>query len=115
MEKATPSSFGWKPMVSPQSFAFSLKLTPENYELASRGSIPQEMEDKWFVFMEKNTLNFHRSWTGLGVFQLIFEEKDGFHEVIEAYICEEFNKTWSDEQKINELNSLLKYILNIYV
>lgn len=29
-----------------------------------KGLIPQEMEDKWFIFNEGNFIYFHRSWTG---------------------------------------------------
>jgi len=31
------------------------------------GNVPQEMEDRWFVFYEEPWLHLHRSWTGFGV------------------------------------------------
>lgn len=34
------------------------------------GFIPERMEDKWFLFMEGNTLYVHRSWTGNCIYQM---------------------------------------------
>jgi hypothetical protein len=33
-----------------------------------RGIVPEEMEDKWFVFYEAPWLWFHRSWTGFAIY-----------------------------------------------
>lgn len=38
------------------------------------GSLPWQMEDKWFIFYEDGKLFFHRSWTGLCVFVMHFRE-----------------------------------------
>jgi hypothetical protein len=35
-----------------------------------RGIIPEQMEDKWFVYYDQGILNFHRSWTGYCVYRL---------------------------------------------
>ena len=37
------------------------------------GSIPEEMEDKWFLYWQDNTLFFHRSWTGNCLYIVRFE------------------------------------------
>lgn len=34
------------------------------------GTVPEEMENKWFVFQEGDTLHFHRSWTGILVYRV---------------------------------------------
>jgi ADP-ribose pyrophosphatase YjhB (NUDIX family) len=36
------------------------------------GFIPQEMEDKWFAYVEEDTLYLHRSWTGIQIYQVTF-------------------------------------------
>jgi len=41
-----------------------------------RGNIPKEMEDKWFWYMEGDTLYAHRSWTGFCIFIVNFREND---------------------------------------
>jgi len=38
------------------------------------GSLPWQMEDKWFIFFEDGKLYFHRSWTGLCMFVMHFRE-----------------------------------------
>lgn len=42
-----------------------LTLTAKEYARLSLGLIPEEMEDKWFIYLEDNKLYCHRSWTGL--------------------------------------------------
>jgi hypothetical protein len=37
-------------------------------ERIRQGFIPQQMEDKWFVYCKEDWLYFHRSWTGTCIF-----------------------------------------------
>lgn len=46
------------------------QLTEQEYERVCRGLIPENMEDKWFIFVEEDTLYIHRSWTGYCIYQL---------------------------------------------
>ena len=41
-----------------------------------KGLIPKEMEDKWFIYWEENTLYFHRSWTGTCIYIVHFISED---------------------------------------
>ena len=71
------------------------------------GNIPQEMEDKWFWYMEGSTLWAHRSWTGFCIYQIDFKE-DNNHAVtvnrdLEQYTCA------SIEEDIEKLNKLLDW------
>jgi len=51
----------------------------DEMELIRRGLIPQQMEDKWFIYWKDGDLFFHRSWTGYCVFIVHFvEEGEGF-------------------------------------
>jgi len=36
------------------------------------GFLPREMEDKWFLFFENDTLFCHRSWTGFCIYEIHF-------------------------------------------
>lgn len=47
---------------------FSDSYTTAEFERLKLGLIPEQMEDKWFIFFEDPWLYFHRSWTGLAVF-----------------------------------------------
>ena len=41
------------------------------------GLIPEEMEDKWFIYWKDDALFFHRSWTGFCIYVARFEQADG--------------------------------------
>lgn len=49
------------------------------------GLIPEEMEDKWFVFYEGDTLYLHRSWTGFCIYQACFERRGEEYALVEAW------------------------------
>jgi hypothetical protein len=55
--------------------------TPEEMRLIRRGLIPEEMEDKWFIFCEDDVLYCHRSWTGVCIYQAEFEREAGHYRV----------------------------------
>lgn len=42
-----------------------------------KGAIPEQMEDKWFVYYDQGVLNFHRSWTGFCVYRVHTEDNCG--------------------------------------
>ena len=70
-----------------------------------QGNIPQEMEDKWFWYMEGNTLYAHRSWTGVCVFILKFNpDSDEIRVTVnrhpEQYASDSIQE---DEATINDL------------
>lgn len=48
----------------------------EEFQKISFGFIPSNMDDKWFIFLEKNTLYFHRSWTGTAVYKVVFTNEN---------------------------------------
>lgn len=47
-------------------------FSPAEFRRIHTGSVPKEMEDKWFIYYKTPYLYFHRSWTGLPVFRLRF-------------------------------------------
>ena len=65
----------WKTLPLPEQRAtieLDLRFTPDEFEQIKRGVIPVEMEDKWFIYWEDDTLFFHRSWTGFCVYAVRF-------------------------------------------
>lgn len=56
--------------------ALQREFTEQEYECIRYGLIPEQMEDRWFIFLEGDTLYFHRSWTGYCIYQLSLK-KDG--------------------------------------
>ncbi len=45
----------------------------EEFDRIAFGVIPEQMEDKWFIFYEAPWLYLHRSWTGFCIFKVRFE------------------------------------------
>jgi len=85
-----------EPLDLPKNISISLKFSDLHVLKLKRGLIPQEMEDKWFIFYENDWLYFHRSWTGQGIFktQLIKEQ--------EGYSIKEF---WAERNEIKYRNT----------
>lgn len=52
-------------------------FSPREMQKIQLGFIPKVMEDKWFIYFEDNTLNFHRSWTGNKIYQVNFTKSEG--------------------------------------
>jgi 8-oxo-dGTP pyrophosphatase MutT (NUDIX family) len=48
---------------------FERTLAPAEVARLARGLVPQQMEDRWFVYLEDSVLRCHRSWTGLEHFR----------------------------------------------
>ncbi len=73
-------------------------------EALRRGHIPEEMEDKWFWYMEEDTLFAHRSWTGFCIFRIDFKADDN-HFVTVSRDGEQhmFTTIEEDARKISNL------------
>ena len=70
MKKADQSDRdGYEPMPK-EHISLRVKKTYSIGELKKirLGVIPQQMEDKWFIYFEDNKLYCHRSWTGFCIY-----------------------------------------------
>ena len=68
-----------EPIDKPKRIDIQLYFTNEEFVKLTRGFIPQQMEDKWFIYYDEGWLYFHRSWTGFGIYKAqIFKEHDGY-------------------------------------
>lgn len=77
------------------------------------GFRPEEMEDKWFVFHEKDWLYFHRSWTGFLVFWLKLENTEPGTRVVEVWASRDRTQYRSNgaDEDAKMLKGLLEYLL----
>ena len=99
--------YDWKSTEMPSkhdTFVLHRPFTPAQMEALRRGNIPKQMEDKWFWFMEGDTLFAHRSWTGYCIYRIDFGP-DGNHIVTvnrdpEQYTCVSIEE---DAEKLNKL------------
>ena len=86
---ATRESWKALPFDSLAPFAYHAKFTRDEYAILRRGLIPAAMEDKWFIFWEADSLFFHRSWTGHGVYRVDFQPSGDQFEAVQAFIATE--------------------------
>ena len=70
---AMPSDWETTPMPT-QHLAITLdrSFSVLEMERIRQGVVPEQMEDKWFVYWHDGTLYFYRSWTGFCVFVVHF-------------------------------------------
>ena len=67
----------WKTKSMPKAhrvIAIDIGFSPDEYEMLQKGIIPQQMEDKWFIYFEDNKLYCHRSWTGFCIYIAEFSD-----------------------------------------
>lgn len=70
-QRATAVSWKNKPMPNARKeLLLDGRYTREEYVTISHGFVPQSPADKWFIYLEDEWLNIHRSASGSCIFQL---------------------------------------------
>ncbi len=97
----------WKNTEMPEEHeSFILQRHFNDLQMAAlrRGHIPQAMEDKWFWYMEGDTLYAHRSWTGFCIYRVVFKPDDKHFVTVnrdkEQYLCTNIEE---DARKLSNL------------
>lgn len=87
-----------------EEFILERIFTDKQMDILRHGNIPQEMEDKWFWYMEGNKLYAHRSWTGFCVYIVEFHD-DNRHRVTVNRDMEQYRCTSIEEDRaiLNDL------------
>jgi len=82
----------WKALPMPDEksrLSFERSFTQDEFQLISKGLIPEAMEDKWFIFLENHSLYLHRSWTGACIYQIQLERRGEEYVVTDAWVNRE--------------------------
>ena len=85
--RATSSS--WNHLPPPEErvpLEFEALFTDQEAEQLMLGLVPDQMEDKWFVYYEDGWLRFHRSWTGAFIYALRLEVSPTGARVVESWV-----------------------------
>ena len=90
-----------------ETFVLNRSFSDAEMNALRRGHIPQAMEDKWFWYMEGDTLYAHRSWTGYCIYIIRFTNGDE-HQVTVNRDPEQFGCTSIEEDTVT-LNKLLDW------
>ena len=100
----------WKTVLMPEqheTFVLNRTFSDKEMDVLRFGNIPQEMEDKWFWFMEGSTLWAHRSWTGHCIYRIDFKEDN--HHVVTVNRDPDQYRCTSIEEDTESLNKLLDW------
>ncbi len=98
-ETATKDTWKNIPIDNPKRIDIDLLFTVKQFSKLKNGLIPQQMEDKWFIYYENEWLYFHRSWTGNGMY------KAKLNKVTEGYTIKEFWVERNQEKYKNEADN----------
>jgi len=80
-------------------------FSASEYSKMRRGFIPQDMDDKWYIYMDADDLFVHRASSGVCVYHVQFRELDGQHVVDYAEVVRD---RWMDAEKdARHLESLI--------
>ena len=88
-------------------------FSEEEMEMIQRGVVPEQMEDKWFIYWEEGTLYFHRSWTGFCIYVVRFAPENRSWRMVGADVSrdpEEYKET-SDEKDALLVSALVDVLL----
>jgi len=108
------SKESWKNSPMPDKNAelpFVREFSIQELEAIKIGIIPQEMEDKWFIYFNDNIIHFHRSWTGMKVFEVHLNCSANDHATISKCIV---NRDSTEYSAVNENADidLLNYLID---
>jgi len=112
-EIATRDTWKALPAGPMASFTYGATFSDAEYDAIRRGLIPHEMEDKWFIFWEADTLYIHRSWTGACIYQIAFRVSPSGVEVAQAAVAagSEHYRRRSDVEEAALVDFLIRGLL----
>ena len=118
MEQETATKSSWQVQSMPSAkvqFPLDLYLTLSEFERLKFGSIPEEMEDKWFVYHDNGWVHFHRSWSGYCIFQICFHQENGQFVAQEAWANRDPKQYNNDDVEIDieHVFTVLFYLFRI--
>jgi hypothetical protein len=113
MKTSKPSD--WKTIALPAkrtTISLDRAFTSHEMELIRKGLIPQQMEDKWFIYWTDDSLCFHRGWTGACIYVVHFVNEDDAWRMVEADVNrdpEQYGET--DDKRDAQMISYLVDVL----
>jgi len=103
-EIATKATWQNVPIDIPKRIDIDLHFTAKQFSKLIKGLIPQQMEDKWFIYYENDWLYFHRSWSGLGVYKTkLSKENNGYS--INEFWAERNQEKYTNEDDNSDIET----------
>ncbi len=112
MNNAKPTD--WKTEALPSQRAAILidrAISQDEMAQIRRGLVPEQMEDKWFIYWKDDALYFHRSWTGFCVFIVQFATEGDGWKMVTACVNrnpEQYRETSDDQDR-----KMISYLVDV--
>lgn len=104
---ATKESWKNSPMPDENvTIKMNFVIPSDKMERIKRGIIPEQMEDRWFMYCDDNTIRYFRSWTGHCIFLAKYEQTDKDFRVVELTINRDPEQYTSTNEKDDEMSFL---------
>lgn len=95
------SIFDLIPIDKPAPIKISLFFNAEQFSKLVKGIIPQQMEDKWFIYYENDWLFLHRSWTGFGIYKAQILKENEYYFIKEFWVERNIEKYSNQDEEVN--------------
>ncbi|WP_226990057.1 ADP-ribosylglycohydrolase family protein [Cellulophaga baltica] len=114
MEIATKDKWKTIPMDNPKRLDVSIFLNFEQLNKLKLGLVPNQMEDKWFVYFNNDNIYFNRSWTGYEIFKAKLNLNENGCEINEFRVEQNLEKykEADDERNIYNFKNHIEYLSN---
>ena len=110
----TAASWKHEPMSSERArIRYLDKFTPREMDTIRLGYVPEEMEEKWFIYMEGDWLYLHQSWTGDCTFMVKFYQGTYHYRIAEAWATRDGIERGTLKRKddAREIRFLIRFLL----
>ena len=103
----------WKrvPFAAGIRVPFANAYSRREFDKIREGLVPEDMEDKWFIYFEEPHLFLHNSWTGQPVYRVTFEATEEGASVAEALCVVEAVASTSRDYEASLLDFLIGNLL----
>jgi 8-oxo-dGTP diphosphatase len=114
MKTAKPTD--WKTQTLPSmrtNIHLDRTFSPQEMKRIRIGLLPEQMEDKWFIYWKNDALFFHRSWTGFCIYIVRFVADGDTYRMIEADVNrdpEQYKET-NDERDAKMISYLVDVLM----
>ena len=87
------------------------RFSSEEIKRIRKGLIPQQQEDKWFIYWDNDRLFFHRSWTGFCVYIVQFESTGDIWRMVGAEVNRDPTQYSETSDEID--TELVSYLIDV--
>ncbi len=86
-------------------------FSPDEASQIRMGLIPEQMEDKWFIYWEDDALYFHRSWTGHCIYVVHFAHDADNWRMVQAEVNRDPEQYRMFDDEAQMISSLVDALL----